>query len=217
MLVAPADQGMLGRYVVNVESGEIVSSKHHHEWSLTLWSQDPRSGAGLGTGFWSSIGWDPSLLTQRILDAYRDHPHRQIPVDELPKDPIPGSLLRVDHDSLSVGDRYQLPAGHLPMSPTFVPRDGGGPDEGYVLVFSIGASGDEVWLFDSSDLSAGPICRLGHRDFDIPFTLHSTWLPELRSSSTPSYYADPRDDYGPRVSELDSTASALARQVLNLD
>jgi all-trans-8'-apo-beta-carotenal 15,15'-oxygenase len=217
MLVAPADKGLMGRYVVDVAAAQVVEQATMSEWTMTLWSQDLRTApAGLGTGFWSSIGFDPALLTQRIVDVYADHPYRQVPIAELPVEPIPGGLLRVDQDALAVTDRFAMPRGYLPMSPTFVPRDGGGRDDGYLMVFAIGPAGDEVWLFDAGDLGYGPICRLGHPELDVPFTLHSTWMGELRRQSSPVYVAEPQDDYGPRLDALDPAARELARRVLGL-
>ena len=43
-------------------------------------------------------------------------------------------------------------------------------------------SGEEVWIFDAADITAGPLCRLGHPELDFAFTVHSTWVPELRPS-----------------------------------
>lgn len=217
MLVAPADQGLLGRYVVDVASATVVEESRLPAWALTLWSQDTRTPpAGLGTAFWSSIGFDPALLTQRVLDLYVDHPHRQVPVAELPTVAIPGSLMRIDQNALTIGDQFEMPRGYLPMSPTFVPRDGGGADDGYLMVFAIGPEADEVWIFDANDLGYGPVCRLGHPDFDIPFTLHSTWLGELRSQTQPAYLAPVRDDYGPRLDGLSDDARIIAERVLGL-
>ncbi len=220
MMVAAADRGLLGRYVVDVASGQVVSQKllgEDRTYSLTLWTQDERQvRTGVGHGWWSSLGFDPALLTRRIADVYADHPHRQVALADLPTRALPPQLLRVDHESMAVDDSFELPLGHLPMSPTFVPRRGGGPDDGYLVIFAVGPEADEVWILDAGDLARGPLCRLRHPGLDVAFTLHSTWVPELRSRATPAYLADRGQDYGERLASLPADAQALARQTLGL-
>lgn len=217
MMVAPADQALLGRYVVDLKARRVVDARKLPAWALTLWGQDMRPGlTGLGHGYWGSIGFEPELLTQRIVDAYRDHPYRQIPVDELPTTPTPASLMRIDHTAMRVDDIWEWPRGYFPNSPTFLPKAGGARDEGFVMTFAVGPTGDEIWLFDASDIAYGPRCRLGHRDFDIPFTLHSVWLAELRPSAAPAYVADPKEDYGRRLMQLPGEARAIAVRALGM-
>jgi hypothetical protein len=84
------------------------------------------------------------------------------------------------------------PLGWSLLSPTFVPRrDSKGPRDGYIVCLAHSAesvpkpmntSGEELWIFDAADITAGPLCRLGHPDLDFAFTVHSTWVPELRPS-----------------------------------
>jgi carotenoid cleavage dioxygenase-like enzyme len=223
MMAAVADRGVVGRYLVDVTPGQgasVVDEQRRCDdgtWALTLWSQDERAGrTGLGRAWWSSIGFDPALLTTRIAETYADHPHRQLALADLPREPIAPRLVCLDQDTLTTLDQVDLPLGHLPMSPTFVPRAGGGRDDGYLVLFCVGPEADEVWIYDAGDLAAGPRCRLRHADLDVAFTLHSTWLPELRRHTTPAYRADRAADYGPRLEKLTPEAQALARAVLGL-
>jgi hypothetical protein len=182
-----------------------------------LWSQDERRPhAGLGTTYWSTFGFDPGLLTERMARLYADHPHRQVALDALPRQVVPPQLLRVDLDQLGIADRYAMPRGHLPMSPVFVPRRGGALDEGYLLIFSVGPVRDELWIFDAANLAAGPRCVLAHDQLDVAFTLHTAWLPELSAFSRQTYRVSRAADYGPRLTGLAPEAQALARATLDL-
>lgn len=219
MLVAPADLGVLGRYEIDLRSGKADDSKtkklvDERLWGITLWTQDPRVvNDGLGSAFWITMGFLPELLTERIVSMYAAHPHRVVPVAELSTTPLPARLLRVDHESMSVEDTFTFPIGSAPFSPTFVPRKNGGPGDGYVVVFVINPEGDELWIFSSSDLAAGPLARLGHDALDFGFTLHTTWLEELVTQPS-NYRVDRSDDYRDGLAALDPRARDLVQRVL---
>lgn len=223
MLVAPADLGILGRYDIDPRTGKTDDAKTRklvdpRFWGATLWTSDTRTKpAGLGSAFWITMGFSPELLTERIVSMYKDHPYRVVPVAELPKETLPAHLLRIDHESMKVEDAFAFPIGSIPFSPTFVPRKNGGPGEGYLVVYVVGAAGDEVWIFPSSNLAAGPLCRLAREDLDFGFTLHTTWLEGLvPQASTLSYRVDRKADYGERITGLTPKAQDVAKRVLGI-
>jgi hypothetical protein len=182
-----------------------------------LYAQDSRhQGEDFGNLYWTTFGFDPALLTERFLEAYAMHPDRQVALQDLPDKRLPSQLLRFDADAFEVADRFIMPLGFIGLSPTFVPRDNGGTDEGYILIFVVGDSGDEIWVFDSQNLARGPLCRLGHPDLDFAFTLHTTWMPEIQEITTPTYVVDKTEDYQERISALPIDAQNKAREILGI-
>lgn len=217
---APSDLAIQGRYTIDPTTGEVVDSvvlQDERLWGLTLWSRDERDPARpLGDSLWVTLGFDPNALTTRITEAYADHPHRVVPLTELPTTAIAPRLLRIDQSgSMTITDDATLPLGWLPMSPTFVPRRGGSPGEGYLVLLALGPVEDEVWILDGGDLGRGPIARLRHTGFDVGFSLHTTWLPDLPAPSS-GYRVDRREDYGAALPALRDDARALATEVLGL-
>ena len=220
LLVQPADRSVVGRYTVNAQTGEVLTAERFTDpdsWAFVLYSQDTRAPKdGFGQFYWGTFGFDPELLTERFLTAYAGHPERQVALQNLPREKLPSQIVRFDADAFEVADRFVLPLGYIGLSPTFLPREGGGPDEGYVLLFVVSDQGDEIWLFDSQALSRGPLCRLGHPALNFAFTLHTTWMPALKQQATPKYVVNKSIDYAERIMGLPTTAQERARDVLGL-
>lgn len=218
MMVAPADMTPHGRYVVDARTGALLESRLLDDERLlgvTLWSRDERDAAQpLGESLWVTLGFDPDLMTTRITDAYRDHPGRQIPLEEMPTVALPSQVLRLDHAGMGVLDALELPLGWLPMSPTFVPRRNGAPGEGYLVTLVLGPESDEVWILDAGDLGHGPIARLRHPQLDVGFSLHTCWVPDLAPPG--AYRVDKQEDYGAKLGALREDARALVQRVLGV-
>jgi len=217
--VAPTDLGCVGRYVVDTASMTLRESTVSYDeafWggpALVTWrgSETPERHEKL---WWASVGLHGENRVQRIEDAYADHPYREVALSDLPS--APAGLCCVDTTTLEVVDRYEAPVGRQLLSPVFVPRVGSTEsDDGYLVVTMIsddgdteGSSGDEFWIFDARDLAQGPLARLGHAALDLPFTLHTTWMPTIAERSA-SYKVSVRDDLWPQVSELDLELQTL--------
>jgi carotenoid cleavage dioxygenase-like enzyme len=221
MMVSPGDLGPMGRYTVNAATGEVLANRtrllvDERLWGTTLWTRDERqAGAPVGAAWWVGVGFLPDLLPKRVADVYSAHASRVVPAANLPKGALPPRIYRFDHASVSVGDYFEMPIGHLPMSPTFVPRRNGGADDGYLVLMTCGPDADEVWIMDAADLSAGPLCRMRHPQLDIGFTLHTAWMGDLQSPPA-GYRVSRQDDYGARLAKLDPAAQELARSVLGI-
>lgn len=220
LLVQPADRSVVGRYRIDPETGEVLESvlfSDPESWALMLYTQDERfEDDRFGSLYWGTFGFDESLLTQRFMDAYGQHPDRQVAITDFPGEKQPSQLIRLDVDEMTVKDRFVMPLGYLGLSPTFLPRAGGARDEGYVLSFVVSDDCDQIWLFDSQNLAAGPLCRMAHPDLDFAFTLHTEWVPELVAQPTPTYVIDKSEDYGTRIEALSSRAQDKAREVLGI-
>ena len=215
----PTDRSVLGHYTIEASTGEVVDTKlrsDENTWGLGLWTGDyrNRSTTKMGRGFWMNIGHMPELITNRVAELYRDHPFREVPLDDLSPDVIAPRVMCMDHDTLEILDYYELENGYLPMSPTFVPKTGGAQDEGYLLSTTLTPEGDELWIYDTTQIGKGPICRLRHDKLIIPFTFHTTWMPALKQQVTPAYKTDPQVDYGTRLANLSERAQSVITQVL---
>lgn len=214
VLTAPSDLGALGRYVIDGDTGRIISSQLLRDDDYT-WGGPALVTFAPGTTrftdmFWVSLGLSSELAVTRVLDAYREWPGRHVPVDEIPfAEGRPGTLFRVRTDPLSIRDGYLFPSGRFPSSPTFIPEAGGnGVDDGWIICVVLSddhetpnSSGDELWVFDARNLAQGPVCRLGHPELDMPFTLHTVWVPSI-GPRTASYRVSVREELADAVDEL---------------
>ncbi|MFN3198197.1 MAG: carotenoid oxygenase family protein [Bradymonadia bacterium] len=221
-LVASSDIGTLGRHVVDPTTGAVVdhtlTQDDEWSWGLSLLTHNnfpglPPEGRHQDI-FWVAGGLTAEALSARVLDLYAEHPHRTIPVADLPlEEGRPANLLRLDVETMAIADTYAMPAGRAPMSPQFVPKSGSSdPREGFLLCMmssdddqTEGSSGQELWIFDAQNLSQGPLARLGHTDINVAFTLHTTWLPTLKAASRTDHPVA-RDEYMPRIEAIEDDA-----------
>ncbi len=197
-------QGTLAVHTIDPRTGEHLASRltrSDETWGLALGCHAPVVGNGrIETIFFNTSGFAPELVPQRILKTYEDRIDAALMPIKTGKDP---RLLSFDVATSTVTS-YLCPRGWSMLSPTFIPRRGstGGQRDGYLLCLAHCAdsvprphdtSGEEVWIFDAADITAGPLCRLGHPELDFAFTIHSTWVPELRPSPR-DYRVSLKDD-----------------------
>lgn len=212
------DAGALGRYRIHVGRGEVVDrailSDPETLWGQALFSRDARPAAlgRCGDLFMSYHGYDPGWVTERMVRLYGQQPHRLVPLERLPREPVPSSLARIDTAAPAgptIRDRYTFAPGVVGNSPTFVPAADG---PGHVAVLVWIAGGTELWLFDAGRLAAGPVARapLGVL---LPLTLHTAWLPELRPRRS-RYRVDFAEDIGPDHALLPEPARSIVAQVI---
>lgn len=227
MLLCAADMTPIAHYAIDTDSLKVSDAKLLYDdrftWSVNLYThQDPGRVDRFEHMYWTSVGFDSDLLSQRAYDLESRYPYRKVPLKDLPfASGRPAALFRVNTQSLDLkdSDAYIFPAGFAASSPTFVPAEGrSGPMEGYILVTVVSdqkpsaqSSGDEIWLFDAKNLAQGPVCRLGHPQLDFAYTLHSSWRPSI-ARRTAGYHVDVREDFdklvraeGPEVQQLFET------------
>ncbi|HEY6008504.1 MAG TPA: carotenoid oxygenase family protein [Geobacteraceae bacterium] len=74
-------------------------------------------------------------------------------------------------------ERYDFGPGVYSSEPVFVPRPGGGPDDGWLLVEGLDGASQRSFLavFDARHLADGPLAvvRLEHH---VPFSYHGWWV-----------------------------------------
>ncbi|MBM4283339.1 MAG: hypothetical protein FJ137_22215 [Deltaproteobacteria bacterium] len=222
---APSDIGALGRYVVNPDTGTVTTSgfvrDDRYTWGGPALAAFRAPGDTIPDVYWVGMGLHAELAVQRVADMYRDWQGRSMDIDALPlSEGRPGTLFRVRSNPLAIVDGFTMPDGRVALSPTFVPRHEGtdAPDDGFVVVTMLsdddgtaGSSGDEVWIFDAKNLAQGPLCRLAHPDLDLPFSLHTAFLPTIRPH-TAGYHVDVRADHEAAVAELSPELQALFEQ-----
>jgi carotenoid cleavage dioxygenase-like enzyme len=197
-------RGRVGVHVVRPRSGAVVSSRYiesDETWGLALATFAPRGqDKPIEVMFFNTSGFAPELMPARLLTAYAS----RVDLASLPlADGQPPRLLDVE---VATGElkSWTAPNGWSLLSPNFIPRRGGanGPRDGYVAVLAHssetvprerGSTGEELWLFDAQDITKGPIVRLGHAELDFAFTIHGSWVPELRPSRR-DYKVDVRGD-----------------------
>lgn len=197
-------RGRVGIHRIHVTTGRSVQTRHvegEATWGLALGTFAPRGQhAPIEVMYFNTSGFAPELLPSRLLDVYGS----RVDVAALPLgDGQPPRLLEVDIATGAVKS-YAAPNGWSLLSPNFIPRAGGprGPRDGYVAVLAHasetvprqhGSTGEEVWLFDAGDVSKGPVVRLANPQLDFAFTIHGSWVPELRPSRR-DYHVDVRND-----------------------
>jgi hypothetical protein len=144
MLVGPTDVNMVGRYVVNAETGMLVEGQQitaDETWGLALYT-----GLGAFTGtenalvpqsfddmFWISWGC-MGLQPEEVLKLYKAYPYRQLPIGkvlEIARNPdrpeTHSHIFRVQSsaaEKLKIADRYQFANVQIVNSPQFIPRAG---------------------------------------------------------------------------------------------
>jgi carotenoid cleavage dioxygenase-like enzyme len=216
VLTAPSDIGALGRYVVEVSSLQITHSEILRDdpfmWGGAALSTHHPDARQHDSMFWLSLGLHKELAVQRVFDAYADWPGRHLPVGEIPyEEGRPGSVFKVSTGPLRVADGYTFPPGRIASSPVFLPKtdDTSANAPGYIMVTMLsddsslpGSTGDEFWIFDAQNLAQGPLCRLGHPELNLPFTLHTVWRPTIAPRQA-TYRIDVRSELQAEVAKLD--------------
>lgn len=234
-IAGPMDISKFGCHVVNGKTGELV--KKHQDvimdenstWGPAIGTyQNYPLPDRLEDIYWICLGCWEDLKTQHMEHLYKNYPYRELSlesIDHITEQGRPSNLLRLHIDPqenvkvggnrLSIPDIYPFPDGYWVMSPQFVPRsDSGISTDGYIVCLvhygngSDETNGNEVWIFDAADLKSGPVCKLWHPQFNVAFTIHTTWLQKVEKR-TAAYCIDPQEDYNdivqqqsPEVKEL---------------
>jgi hypothetical protein len=186
---------VIGRYEIDIETGEVIEGDlavdEERVWGGILPAVDsysPAARARLGQLWYGGAGYDPDLVPEAWWRLYGDATDGLVSPADLPDHALPGTLSRVDLDSMKVAEVYAYQDGAFPSPPTFVPRVGAeDPDDGYVLVVVHQDGDKELQLFDAQHIEAGPLARATAPGFNPNLMLHSTWMAD-RVGPRPSTY-----------------------------
>ena len=223
LIPTATDINYIGRHVVDASTGEVMAVDHHSEddytWGVAFFTHQGQTAPGAFEHiFFNSVGFTDETLTARVVELYKDYPHRKVPIEQL-VGTRPGAVFHFDPKAMAIVDGYIFPQGRIGGSPQFVPRQGAkhGAD-GYVVCSVVsddtswkGSSGDELWIFDAQQLGKGPLARIGHPEVDLGFTLHTTYLSELRPRDS-TYTVDIRADYTPKLERASQEVKDLFEQ-----
>jgi carotenoid cleavage dioxygenase-like enzyme len=225
MLVTSSDQTPVAQYVIDptvpkVESFGMIF-RDPYTWSVALYTHRGSAAPGRFEDlFWTSVGFQPELLTKRVYDLSKDYKYRKTSLDQLPfAKGTPATLFRTNMRSMDEKDfdGYTFPDGRAVSSPLFLPREGskGGTRDGFVLCVVLsddtstpGSSGDELWIFDAAKLAQGPLCRLAHPKLDLGYTLHTTFLERIGPRKA-SYRIPVREDFSALVAKASAATKTL--------
>jgi carotenoid cleavage dioxygenase-like enzyme len=205
MTTGTTDINHLGKYVIEVESGQIrrksILNDPRYTWATAIGTfNNTVLSAEHEDIYWISWGCWKELMTDFIHDLYASYKYRRIKLEEIKKiseEGKPSSLCRLNTKTMTITDGYQFPLGYFGNSPQFIPRSGStsSSTDGYILCLVLfDELKSEVWIFDAGDLSNGPVCKLDHPDLKFGLTIHSTWIPSARSRA-PGYYIPVEEDY----------------------
>lgn len=185
-LIALAVQpSVIGRYEIDLVTGEVhdaeLATDVERVWGGILPTTDtysPAARAHQRTLWYAGAGYDPDLIPEEWWALYGTATDGVVAPADLPDEAIPGSLCRIDLESMKVAEVFSYEGGAFPSPPTFVPRVGAeDPDDGYVVVVVHQDGDKELHVFDAQHVERGPLARATARGFNPNLMLHSTWMP----------------------------------------
>jgi hypothetical protein len=187
MHAMPMDISPIGRYVINGYSGEIKDQKmflDHRHWGPGIYGRDMRRSAVERNRYsWQSYwGYEPTMVPTRLVELYRNHPYRVVPVEDLPKEAVPSSLVCIDLETMREQSSWVFSEGTFGQAACHVPDPSGGP--GWTLCFVQHTERTELQVFDALDLGKGPVAKARAPGFKQSYQVHSGWMPAIRSQQT---------------------------------
>ncbi|WKK83770.2 carotenoid oxygenase family protein [Marivirga arenosa] len=196
-----------------------------HTWGVGLYTYKDMLSPDRNVGeikhiFWQAYGLNDQLLTDFMYRLYKD-PNRNRTYSaeqmiEFTKKGAPFVLETVETDSMKATDHYSFPKNTYMWSLQFVPSKSPNSDipeslNGYILCTVIGEEQNvhqsksyfsEIWIFDASDLSKGPVAKLDHEELQFAFTIHSVWVNEANQVDTPAYKINIKQDYDEQIKHI---------------
>jgi len=207
------DLSSIGKHVLDVKNEKVKHSEFISEmpftWGPYLYAYmgrqiKPYNGQDIFVMF---KGFNKSVLPKRIYKAYKDVDERRVDIDEM----VSGegiehnnSLCRVSTGEFKITDSYVLPEKTLLYTIACV--DGKGDSPGYVIAGVATddfdkqqSSGHEYWIFAADNLSAGPVCKMGHKELNNSTLFHTVYIPKDKENQWENdeeqYNIDLRKDY----------------------
>jgi hypothetical protein len=215
MQPSPVDLNSLARYTIDGATGAVLEARlvsdlgkdpsGRNTWSISVNTHrnlmfssripELENGDNITSLFWMGWGFSWETIPKRIYRAYRDRDHRTIPIEGLPSEDKPMTLLRLDTETMQIVDSFEFPIGYMARSPQFVPSrepcpEGKDPATHGYIVCAILADAepenphsnaqDEFWIFHADSFKGKPIYRLSHPDINLGLMIHSTWIPEIQ-------------------------------------
>ncbi|XZN99113.1 MAG: carotenoid oxygenase family protein [Microcoleus sp.] len=194
-----------------------------YTWGPALYAyQDNQPTEKFQDIYWSFFGAWEDILTEHGLKMYAPYKYREVPVPELlelTKKGIKSNLLRLHikplesvkdgENRLEIQDIYQFETGYFVNSPQFIPSKtgvDGSSTNGYIMCVVYHGTddqpdnGNQIWIFDATNLKQGPLCKLWHPQLNFGITVHTTWLPKI-AKRTATYNIPVEQDYQDLVAQ----------------
>lgn len=197
MIASQVDVSRLGAFVIDPVRRRLVESRVISDdrlWGIGLyaargvpaWDKPPEH---LGRVFWFASGlWDDNY-TLFIRSLYADYPNRLVPLAEVDAlvrgDGRPTTIFAVDPERFELVDSWEFPPGLTMSSPQFIPDRSGDGAPGWVSAIVWDEMKTMLWIFSADALAKGPVAKLVV-PAELGFSLHSAWLPEIRSTPRPA-------------------------------
>ena len=207
------DPGVLRKVVIKNAQVTDEQAFYHPGWfTTTLYTANPRelySETGYSAIYQIYVGYHRDLICRRQYLSFRGDPNRILTDQELPQKDLPSVLAKIPLNSdwneltqkiqeekqqtpdtpvskLGAGllDFYVYPPDYLLDSIQFIPQ--GQEQEGYILTTVLGSKYLEAWLFETNNISQGPIAKVCLPEgVNFGFTLHSEYFDTLNSPHNP--------------------------------
>lgn len=204
------DMSSLGKHIIDMKKVSVKDSQYIREYPYCfgpyLYTYMGRQVKAFNKQdlFVMFKGFSKDMLPKRIYKAYKDVESRVLPIEDM----VGGegmdcnnSICKIKTDSFTIEDAYIMPDKVLLYTISCIEND----HHGYVLAGIVSddkrneSSGHEYWLFDASDLSKGPICKLSHPDLNNSTIFHTLYLEskdiEDLDKIKPTYHVPLREDY----------------------
>jgi len=212
MAVGAMDLNRFGQYLIDAKTGEVCKSRvicdEDLTWAIALYTgRDVLTPAAhpqrLEHLYWVTEGIFEELLTLFIYDLYDEYPRRLISARQILETCRAGgrraAIVRVDSDTMKIGDHHSLPPSTMVGSMQFVPKaTGSGSTDGYLICTVYTMAENQVWILDAADLAAGPLAKLSHPQMTVGFSLHTAWLPTIAPRQA-TYRVTADEDFPPSV------------------
>ena len=210
------DISPIGRYVINGYTGEVKHRKlfqDRRHWGPGIYGRDMRrAGLEHGRYMWQSYwGYEPTMVPTRLVEMYRNHPYRVVPVEELPRDAVPSSLVCIDLEAMREQSSWSFPEGTFGQAACHVPDPAEGP--GWTLCFVQHTDRTELQVFDALDLGRGPLATARAPGFKQSYQVHSGWMETIRSQET-GYRRSYADDIGDGWRSLEPAVRGVVESVI---
>lgn len=203
--ISQSDIGHLGRYTIDTKTGKLIDFKKAFDPKLTWCTQFGATKGGMGLrqekdspGTWSKyyatfFGFKKASVITRVNDLFETTKYTQYSWDELPEEPIPGSLVAVDTKSWEMVDWFQFAQDDQPGHSGHCP---GADGKTYLFVPVQNGTSDRFFIFDADDLKSGPVCVL-RSPVQLPYVQHPTWVKDLEPTQRAKLPFDLEEDLLP--------------------
>ncbi len=184
------DLSSLGKHTINMKTSKVSSKYIRHKkltWGPYMYTYMGRQLRNLEDQdlFIMFKGFRNEILPKRIYNAYKNTENRRVPLDDMIKNNkinVNNSIVRLKKDDFKIADHYEFNDKVMLYTISCIETS---KNEGYVLAGVVSdvkenelSSGHEYWLFDSNNLKAGPICKLGHKSLNNSVLFHTVYIPE---------------------------------------